>query len=119
VTENGLRLGLNLGYGFGDNSKATENAFIVDGKVHKLGEVKFEFDSSDYMLPWKMTSDDGRLELRLEPFYDRAAKTDIKILRSEVHQMFGKYYGHVTTEEGETIAVDGLIGFAEEHFAKW
>ncbi|MEE4193695.1 MAG: DUF2804 domain-containing protein [Anaerolineae bacterium] len=119
VMTDGRRLGLNLGYGFGDNSKATENAFIVDGKVHKLGDVKFEFDSSNYMLPWTMQSEDGRLDLRLEPFYDRAAVTDVKVLRSAVHQMFGKYYGHVTTEDGETIMVDGLIGFAEEHFAKW
>lgn len=119
VLADGRRLGLNLGYGFGDNSKATENAFIVEGKLHKLGEVKFEFDSSNYMLPWTMKSDDGRLDLRLEPFYDRAAITDVKLLRSEVHQMFGRYSGILITADEEIIEVEGLIGFAEEHFAKW
>ena len=119
VMGSGQRIGLNLGYGFGDNSKATENAFILDGRVHKLGAVEFQFNSDNYMLPWKMTSDDGRLDLDFEPFYDRTAKTDVKILRSEVHQMFGRYSGHLITEDGEKILVKNLIGFAEEHFAKW
>ncbi|NSW51057.1 MAG: DUF2804 domain-containing protein [Anaerolineae bacterium] len=118
-TAKGQRLGLNLGYGFGDNSKATENAFILEGKVHKLGRVDFRFNSKNYMEPWHMKSEDGRLNLRFEPFYDRTAKTDIKLLKSEVHQMFGRYHGFVMTESGETIDVYNLVGFAEEHFAKW
>ncbi len=62
---------------------------------------------------------DGRLDLSFTPFLDRTAKTDAKLLVSEVHQMLGKYEGFVTTEAGETIPIDDLTGFAEEHFAKW
>ena len=115
----GRRIGLNLGYGFGDNSRATENAFILDGKIHKLGTVEFEFDSTDYNQPWHMRSTDGRLNLLFEPFFERVAKTDVKLLRSEVHQMFGRYSGTVVTDEGNTVEVNNLIGFAEEHFARW
>ncbi|MBN2046469.1 MAG: DUF2804 domain-containing protein, partial [Anaerolineaceae bacterium] len=115
----GRRIGLNLGYGFGDNSKATENAVIIDGVVHKLGEVKFEFDSNDYNAPWTMRSDDGRLDLTLTPFKERVAKTDLKVLRSEVHQMFGRYDGTFRADDGEEIEIRQLVGFAEEHFAKW
>ena len=32
----GRTLGLNMGYGFGDTSAASENAFILNGKLHKL-----------------------------------------------------------------------------------
>jgi hypothetical protein len=51
----GSTIGLNLGCGFGDLSAATENCFILDGKVHKLEQVTFGYDSKNYLLPWKFT----------------------------------------------------------------
>jgi hypothetical protein len=71
------------------------------------------------MNPWTMTSDDDRLQLTFTPFLDRPAKTDVKLLYSEVHQMFGKYSGKLVTDEGNIIEIKDLIGFAEEHHARW
>ncbi|MBN1657493.1 MAG: DUF2804 domain-containing protein [Anaerolineae bacterium] len=115
----GRTLGLNLGFGFGDTSAATENAVVIDGRVHKLGEVRFDYDPADFKRPWRMESPDGRLDLEFVPFYDRTAQTNLLVITSEVHQMFGRYHGTVTAEDGETIAIDGLTGFAEEHLARW
>ena len=113
------RMGLNLGFGFGDTSAATENCFILEGKVHKLGTVEFTYDNKNFKAPWSITSPDGRLNLVFTPFFERVAKTDMKILRSEVHQMFGKYNGTVISDEGKKITITDLIGWAEEHNAKW
>jgi len=33
--------------------------------------------------------------------------------------MFGRYAGQVTADDGEVIRLNGLIGFAEEHQARW
>jgi hypothetical protein len=44
---------------------------------------------------------------------------DMKIIFSEVYQMFGYYAGRVAADDGEVIEIDGLIGFAEEHQARW
>jgi hypothetical protein len=66
-----------------------------------------------------MRSNDGRLMLTFTPFLERVAKTDLKVLYSEVHQMFGRYEGTLKTEAGEIIQVSDLIGFAEEHHARW
>jgi len=115
----GRSLGLNLGLGFGNLSAATENAFILDNHIHKLDQVKFDHLSGDYMKPWHFTDNQGRLDLTFMPFKERIAKTNLGIITSEVHQMFGHYNGHVTTEIGEVILVKNLIGFAEEHHAKW
>lgn len=115
----GRTLGLNLGFGFGDTRAATENAIILNGRVHKLGEVRFDYDPADFMQPWRMASPDGRLALEFVPFYDRTARTNLLLIASEVHQMFGRYYGTVTTDEGETIPLEGIVGFAEEHHARW
>ena len=113
------KIGLNLGFGFGDTNAATENAIILDGLIHKLGHVEFEYDNRNFKVPWKMTSADGRLDLEFAPFIERAAKTDIKLLSSEVHQMFGHYSGSAMLDDGEVIEIKDLVGWAEEHHAKW
>jgi hypothetical protein len=112
-------LGLNLGRGFGDLSAATENAFILDNRIQKLDQVKFDYVSGDYMQPWRFTDNQGCLDLIFTPFKDRLAKTNLGVITSEVHQMFGHYNGQVTTAEGNVILIKDLIGFAEEHQAKW
>jgi len=112
-------VGLNMGYGFGDTSAATENALILNGRIHKLAQIDFKYDSTDFKRPWKMTAPGGRMDLEFVPFVERVARTDFKILSSEVHQMFGRYHGTVMTDGGEAIRLEGLIGFAEEHHAKW
>lgn len=115
----GRRIGLNMGFGFGDTSVATENAVILDGKVHKLGQVVYIYDPKNLKNPWSLRSPDGRLTLRFSPFYDRVAKTDFKILGSEVHQLFGHFHGTLQTDDGETIEIHDLIGSSEEHKARW
>jgi hypothetical protein len=66
-----------------------------------------------------MTSTDGRLDLFFTPFLERVAKTNLLVITSEVHQMFGRYAGLVVADDGERLTVDGLVGFAEEHHARW
>lgn len=115
----GRTVGLNLGMGFGDTSAATENAVILDGKIHKLDQVKFGYDAADYMKTWKFTDNEGRLDLDFVPFTDRTATTNLAVIQSEVHQMFGRYSGTVVDDQGNTIEIKDLIGFAEEHHARW
>jgi hypothetical protein len=113
------RIGLNLGFGFGDTSAATENCFLLEGKIHKLGEVKFTYDNINFKSPWKMSAPDGRLELEFTPFFERVAKTAALVLRSEVHQMFGRYNGYVVTDAGIKVEIKDLVGWAEKHNARW
>jgi hypothetical protein len=115
----GRALGLNLGFGFGDTSAATENAVLVDGRIHKLGQVDFAYDNHDFKQPWRMTAPDGRLDLTFTPFAERVARTDVKLLKSDVHQLFGRYAGTARLDSGETLVFDGLVGWAEEHRARW
>jgi hypothetical protein len=115
----GRTIGLNLGRGFGDLSKAGENALVLKNRINKLEDVGFDYSSGDYMKPWKFTDTQGRLDLVFTPFRDRTARTDLAIITSEVHQMFGRYNGTVIADDGEVIKIKDLIGFAEEHHAKW
>jgi hypothetical protein len=115
----GRTIGLNLGRGFGDLSKAGENTLILNNRIHKLEQVKFDYTSGDYMKPWKFTDTENRLDLIFTPFKDRLAQTNLGIITSKVHQMFGRYNGFAITDEGEKLQIKDLIGFAEEHHAKW
>jgi len=115
----GRTIGLNLGCGFGDTSAATENALILDGKIHKLNQVSFNYNATDFMEPWKFRDNQQRLVLDFIPFKERVAATRLVIIDSEVHQLFGTYHGVVVADDGEEINLDGLIGFAEEHQARW
>jgi hypothetical protein len=115
----GRTVGLNLGCGFGDLSAAGENALVLDNRIHKLDQVKFDYVSGDYMRPWKFTDNEGRLDLVFTPFKDRLAQTNLGIIFSEVHQMFGRYNGKAVADDGSVIEIRDLVGFAEEHHARW
>ena len=112
-------VGLNLGFGFGDTTAATENALLLDGRIHKLGQVDFRYNDSDFMQPWRMVSPDGRVDLQFTPFLDRVATTNLLLITSEVHQLFGHYTGWVRTDDGGVVEIRDLLGFAEEHHARW
>ncbi|HET9477481.1 MAG TPA: DUF2804 domain-containing protein [Dehalococcoidia bacterium] len=119
--QDGRFVGLNLGGSWTDGTGMTENGVCLDGHLTKIGhELEFTCDKKDYMRPWTVRSrESDAVDLELVPFYERVAKTDLVIMRSEVHQVFGRYSGSVVAEGGEKIAIDGLVGWVEQHQARW
>ncbi len=115
----GRTLGLNFGFGFGDDAAATENTLLLDGRIHKFGQVDIRYNPRNFMSPWWLISDDGRLNLHFHPILERVARTPLVVIDSEVHQLFGRYTGQVVADDGEIIAIEGLLGWAEEHRARW
>jgi len=115
----GRTIGLNLGGGFGDTSRASENAFFVNGILHKLDQVMIDYSPENYTAPWHFYDNQDRLSLEFVPFKERVAETRLVIIDSEVHQIFGRYSGYVVCDDGEKIEINGLIGFAEDHKARW
>ncbi|MEW6526179.1 MAG: DUF2804 domain-containing protein [Spirochaetota bacterium] len=115
----GTPFGLNLGQGFGDLSYATENCFFINGRIHKLDTVTFNYDNTNFMKPWYFGSNDGRLSLTFSPFFERIATSNLLVITSEVHQLFGIYNGFVIDNSGKKIQVTNIIGWAEEHHARW
>ena len=115
--------GWNIGYGFGDTSVATENMLFFAGKAHKLGRVTFNIPRRggelDYMSPWTFSSDDSRFEMDFRPVLDRAACTDFRLLKSDQHQVFGRFTGTAVLDGGRRIRVKDFPGFAERVENKW
>lgn len=121
--KDGRRFGFNLGYGFGDTSAATENMLFVDGKAHKLTNVDFGIPKVGkkfaYKDKWHFTADDGRIDFEFVPIIDRNDDTDFLVLQSLQHQVFGRFFGTATLDDGEVVRLDGDIGFAERVRNKW
>ena len=117
----GVPFGWNIGYGFGDTSAASENMLFYNGKAHKLSLVTFHIPGGekDFLSPWKFTSDDGRFEMDFEPVLDRASCTDALIIKSDQHQVFGRFTGKAILDDGTVIEVKDFPGFAEKVENKW
>ncbi len=119
----GVPFGFNIGCGFGDTSAATENMLFYNGRAHKLEEVAFHIPrrggKDDFLSPWTFTSSDGRFEMEFRPILDRASCTDAKLIKSDQHQVFGRFTGRAVLDDGTAVAVRDLIGFAEKVENKW
>lgn len=117
----GHLVGLNLGAKWTDGTGMTENALVVDGKLIKLSEdVIYEYDPKDYMKPWTIkTAISDRVNLKFIPIYERKAKTNAIILKSDIHQMVGSFFGEIKGHNNEIIKIQDLRGCAEEHFGQW
>lgn len=116
---NGVPFGLNLGYGFGDTSAATENVILYAGKAHKIGNVEFSIPGDSFMKPWKVSSDDGRLDLVFTPVLDRAQRANYLVIESDQHQVFGRFDGKAVLDDGTALSVGGILGFAEKVRNRW
>ena len=120
----GVPFGMNLGYGFGDTSAASENMLFYNGRAHKLNQIDFGIpqthDGRDaFMSPWNITSSDGRLTLTFTPVMDRASRTNALIIESDQHQVFGRFDGKAVLDDGTELTIENLTGFAEKVRNRW
>ncbi|HZJ57091.1 MAG TPA: DUF2804 domain-containing protein [Clostridia bacterium] len=113
------RFGFNIGYGFGNTSAATENMIFYDGVCHKIDEVKFNIPEDSYSKPWTFTSNDGRFEMDFVPVFDNYTEDKILFVNKHCHQVFGKFTGRATLDDGQVIEVKDIMAFAEHAVNQW
>lgn len=120
--QDGHLIGFNLGYGFGDTSRASENMLFVDDKAYKLEDVKFDIpvinNKEDYLQQWKITSSSSDINLTFTPLIDRYSNTNALIIQSKQHQVFGKFSGTFKVKD-QIIKIKDMIGFAEKVKNRW
>ena len=119
----GVPFGFNLGYGFGDVSAASENMLFYGGRAFKLDKVEFYIPQTpdgrdDFLKPWTVADNEGRLNLTFTPALDRASLTSALVIESDQHQVFGYFDGDIRF--GDTpLHLSHLLGFAEKVRNKW
>lgn len=117
-TADGRIAGLNVSCGVNETS-VTENCFWLDGRLHKVDGVAFAYDQRDLMKPWRLRSTDGRVDLEFAPEGMHVERLNAFILATNFHQLFGRFSGTLTTAAGERVAIERMLGFCEDHYAKW
>jgi len=118
--QDGNTIGVNLGGQWTDNTGATENGLMVNGKFFPIAEtVRFEYDKHDFMKPWRLhTPGQDIVDIELVPFYDKHTRLNLGLLSTEVHQCFGHFSGTVKTG-GHAVDIRHALGWAEEQRARW
>jgi hypothetical protein len=117
---NGRRLAMNLVKNMIEpDDQLNENVIWVDGVLSHLKGASFEFDLSDCLKPWKISTTDGRVNLEFTPLGERAECINMGVVVSDYHAPYGHYSGTITDDNGVSYTVDKLVGVAEFHRAKF
>ena len=104
--------GLCVGYNTADSQAGTENAFFLDGKLHKLDKVSFHMPS-ERLMPWRFTSNDNRLEMTFVPQQERDENHQMFFYSHKRRQLFGTFRGQVILDDGSLFAFQNIAGIAE------
>lgn len=112
-------LSLNVARGVNETS-AHENVLWVDGVLHDLPLVLFDYDRDDVFKPWRVYSQCGRVDLQFTPEGCIDDHRNMVFLASRFNQCFGVFTGTVSPQgQGVSYSINGLRGWCEDHYAKW
>jgi hypothetical protein len=109
----GRHVGFTVGYGSADGSAGTENAFFVDGKLHKLDQVTFHISPASWLEPWRFTGNDNRLEMTFTPQQERVERHRLFFHTMNRRQICGTFSGNVVLDKGEELEFKDITGVVE------
>jgi hypothetical protein len=116
----GVLLGVNFGAKWTTGTGANENGILWNGRLHKVMEdLRWDYDPRAWRKPWRVVAErSGAIDLVLEPVAAHTPNLDVGVLASGGVCAFGRWRG-VVRADGRELAVDGLIGWAEEFAHRW
>jgi hypothetical protein len=114
----GRVIGVQLGGQWTDGTGSTENAFFVDGRLHKISEeLRWDYDPANFLHPWNVRGES--VNVTFEPFYDKITRTNLGAVSSRTDQCFGWWSGEFRTAEGTSISFERILGWAEDVRNRW
>lgn len=114
----GRVIGVQVGGRWTDGTGSTENALVVDGRVHKISEeLSWRYDTRDWLAPWRVRGD--LADLTFTPFWNHSSATNLGVLAQRANQCFGHWTGWMRDDAGEPVSVDGVLGWAEDVHNRW
>src|SRR5699024_8367246 len=86
----GRVIGVQVGGGWTDGTGSVENSLLVDGRLHKISqELHWEYDSADWLAPWRVHG--AGVFLACRPEYANVSATDLRLISSRTLQCFGDW----------------------------
>ncbi|MCP3165233.1 DUF2804 domain-containing protein [Myxococcus qinghaiensis] len=115
----GTPVGLNLVEGFNEsNADANENALWLGDRLYPLARARFEYEAKNLLAPWKLTTVDGAVNLRFQPFYVHREERNLRLIISHFAQPVGFFEGTVTVG-GQTLQLSNVPGVTEDQDMLW
>jgi hypothetical protein len=111
-------LGLNISWGVNETG-FSENCIWIGEHHHPLPQVQFEYSRDQLMSPWHISSTNKMLNLTFTPDGKHSEEMNAGFLATDFHQIFGKFNGLITLEDGRKIEINNLWGFVEHQFSRW
>ena len=113
-------LGVNFGAKWTTGTGSNENGILWNGRLHKVMEdLRWEYDAAQWRKPWRVVAPhSGAIDLVLEPVAAHTPKLNLGLVATGGVCAFGRWRG-VVRAEGRELAVDGLVGWAEEFAHRW
>lgn len=108
----GKLLGLNLSYW--SNNDLAKESYVVFGNQIDFVEgvhiaVPFSSGKPDYLKVWDITSDDGKIELKVFPLID--INNIFAPIRSNItHQIYGRCFGKYIAPDGHIVEIKHVVG---------
>jgi len=118
--QGGDRIGVNMGARWTTGTGANENGICVNGRLYKIMEdLCWSYDPSDWMQPWRIRSNHSdAIDLTLHPVVANRSQIGLGVVASGGTCSFGHWRG-VVRFDGNTVEIDGSIGWAEEFAHRW
>ena len=114
----GVPFGLNIGWGFGDLSHATENMYFYNKKAYKVGKLLVKRDRAEYMKPWKLKDEEGKIRMIFTPIYDNYTQNKYVVVDTHCNQVYGYFTGVIETEDGPK-QFRNVLAFIEHAVNRW
>jgi hypothetical protein len=112
-SSDGRLIGFNIGHSLIASSVCTENAFFLDGKLHKLNQVTFHIPPSNWLSPWHFITNDNSLEMVFSPQQMRIDRRQLLYHTVTRRQVYGNFSGKVVLDDGSEMDFSNITGFAE------
>ena len=98
--------------------KHHENALFYDGALHRLSPPRFEYCKDDPNATWRITTEEGEVELEFQPAGLRSENLRLGLVESVFTQCHGRFSGRIKAPN-QAVDINHFFGLAEDHRALW
>ncbi len=93
------------------HEKRNENAFWKDGELHRVEDVKFIHNKKSGN--WSILDVSGAVDMEFKPAAKHLIERNMFWVRTKYEGPLGWYSGHIGSESGEKLYVNGMFGMLE------
>ncbi|SEU37437.1 DUF2804 domain-containing protein [Stigmatella erecta] len=114
----GTPVGFNFVEGFNEDPQSNENAFWVGDRLYPLARARFTYERKDLLEPWRVTTEDGAVDLHFKPIHVHREDKSLRLLVSRFAQPVGLFEGTVRAG-GQTYTLSSVPGVTEDQDMLW